>query len=62
MLRLRREIPGQFHHAGGAGSVVVGARVDLPVSRGRQRMNCSPKPKMIVVRADDDVFVGLPGR
>ena len=55
----RREQARQFHHAGGAGGVVVRARMNLADLRRRERIHVAVA-QMIVVRADDDVFVGLP--
>ena len=57
----RREQPRQFQHARGAGSVVVGAGMNLTDLRWRQRIGVAAA-QVIVVRADDDVLVGLAGQ
>ena len=57
----RSEQPREFQHAGGAGSVVVGAGMNLSDLRRRKRIDISVA-QMIVVRADDDVLVGFPGK
>ena len=51
----------QFDHAGRAGGVVVGAGVNRAGQAGRQRVLFA-ESQMIVMRADDDVFVGLAGQ
>ena len=57
----RREQPREFEHARGAGSVVVGAGMNLADLRRRKRIDIAVT-EMIVVRADDDVLVGLAGK
>ena len=57
---VRREQAREFEHAGGAGGIVVGAGMNLPDLRGRERIGIAVA-EMIVVRADDDVFVGFAG-
>ena len=60
MLRLPGEVAGEFEHAGGAGGVVVGAVMDLALFR-RGHGELLAEAEVIVVGADDDVFVGLAG-
>ena len=55
------EVAGQFHDAGGAAGVIVGAGVYGAGLAGRERV-LSAQPQVIVVRADDDVFIGLAGQ
>ncbi len=54
----RRKQAREFQHSSGAGSVVVGAGMDLADLRGRQRVGITAA-QVIVMRADDDVLVGL---
>ena len=58
LLRLLRKPARQFDHAGGAGSVIVGAGMHRADLRGRERMLVA-QAQMIVVRADDHVLGGL---
>ncbi len=56
LLRLRREPSRQFDHPGGAGSVVVGARMNR---RHRRRQRKLPAhPQMVVMRAQNHVLIG----
>ena len=61
VLRLLREPARQFDDAGGAGGIVVGAGMHGAGQRGRQG-ELSAQTQVIVMRADDDVFVGLAGQ
>ena len=56
----RREQAREFEKASGAGSVVVGAGMNLADLRRRERIEIAVT-EMIVVRAENDVFVGFAG-
>ena len=56
----RSEKAREFNDAGRAGGVVVGAGMNLPDLRRRERIGITIA-QMIIVRADDDVFVRLAG-
>ena len=56
----RREHPREFQQARGARSVIVGAGMNLADLRRRERIVVAVT-EMIVVRAEDDVFVGFAG-
>ena len=55
------EVAREFDDAGGAAGVIVGAGVYGAGLAGRERV-LSAQPQMIVVRADDYVFIGLAGQ
>src|ERR1700686_3547934 len=54
----RTEQAGEFEDAGSAAGVIVGARMDLADLRGGEGIEVAAA-EMIIMRADDDVFVGL---
>ena len=54
--RRRGKCPGECHHGGRAGGIVVGSGMDGAGLVGRQRPFAAPA-QMIVVRADDDGLV-----
>ena len=57
---LMRRPAGEFDYARGSRGVVVGAGMDGPDLRRRERI-LIPQAQMVVMRADDDVFVGFAG-
>ena len=56
-----KEMARQFDHARRAGGVIVRARMNGSGQRRRQR-ELPAQPQMIVMRADDQIFVGLAGQ
>ena len=54
------EEAGEFEKTSGAGSVVVGTGMDLADLRRSERIEIAA-PEVIVVRAENDVFVGFAG-
>ena len=58
MAALRCKQASQFEDAGSAAGVIIGARMDLADLRWGKRIEVAAA-EVIVVCADDDVFVGL---
>ncbi len=61
LARQRRQHARQFHYRGRARRIVVGAREEL-TDLGRRERAVVAATEVVVVRAEDDVFVGLAGQ